>query len=229
MFTGIITATGKVMTSRKVPKGRALTISGGWDVHDYELGESIAIDGACLTVIDFQDSKFQVEVSSESVDLTTLGSLKRGSVVNLERALKVGDRLGGHFVTGHVDGVGSVAAREPSGEGIRVHFALPRGLMRYVISKGSIAVDGISLTINRVNDAASSVEVMIVPHTQLQTTLQTKGPGASVNIEVDMLGKYVERFTASGVRVPGLVERGSTAPAKQVPMDPTMPPEPDGL
>lgn len=229
MFTGIVTATGKIMTSRKVPEGRALTIAGGWDVHDYVLGESIAIDGACMTVIDFQDSKFQVEVSSESLAKTTLGSLKRGAWVNLERALRVGDRLGGHFVTGHIDGVGSVAAREPSGDCVRVHFALPHELMRYVVPKGSIAVDGISLTINRVNDAASSVEVMIVPHTRLQTTLQAKAPGSPVNIEVDMLGKYVERLTATaGARVPGVV-RGGTAPARPVPMDPTMPPEPDGI
>ncbi len=228
MFTGIITATGKVMASRKVPAGRRLTVAAGWPSPEFEIGESIAIDGACMTVVDFQDDKFQVEVSSESLDKTTLGAMKRGAVVNLEKALCVGDKLGGHFVTGHVDGVGSVAAREPSGDCIRYHFALPRPLMRYVVPKGSIAIDGISLTINRINDPACSVEVMIVPHTQTETTLQAKGPGATVNIEVDMLGKFVERLGGMSILVQG-VESGETEPASRVPMDPTLPPEPDGI
>jgi len=229
MFTGIITATGKVMTSRQVPEGRAITVAGGWETSDYEVGESIAIDGACMTVIDFQDNKFQVEVSSESLAKTTLGSLKRGSRVNLERALRVGDRLGGHFVTGHIDAVGSVAAREPSGDCVRYHFALPRPLMRYVVTKGSIAIDGVSLTINRINDATSSVEVMIVPHTQIETTLHGKGPGAAINIEVDMFGKYVERLAGGNAIPRGVPDRGDTVPAAHVPSDPTMPPDADGL
>jgi riboflavin synthase len=229
MFTGIVTANGRVLSSREVSSGCRLTIAGGWPVTDYTRGESIAIDGACLTVMDFEDHKFQVEVSSESLERTTLGSLQQGDVVNLERALRVGDRLGGHFVTGHIDGVGTVATREPSGDCIRYRFTLPPELMRYMVKKGSIAIDGVSLTINGVDDGRSSIEVMIIPHTQVETTLASKAPEAEVNVEVDILGKYVERLTNTGALIQTLHERGNTEPAASIPMDPMLPPDPDGL
>ena len=216
MFTGIITTTGALRTSSKVPEGRRLTIEAGWEDNRFELGESIAIDGACMTVVDFEGDKFQVEVSAESLDKTTLGRLKRGAKVNLERALRVGDRLGGHFVTGHIDGTGSIVSFEDVGDCIRYIFAVPRDLLKYVVYKGSLAIDGISLTVNAVYDATATVEVMIVPHTQQETTLGTKKVGSAVNLEVDMLGKYVERL---------LTGRALDAVSE----DPMLPPDAGGI
>jgi len=201
IFTGIITATGRITVAQEVPEGRRFTVEAGWTSPDYSLGESIALDGACMTVSAFEGVCFEVEVSSESLRCTTLGELEVGARVNLERALALGERLGGHMVSGHVDGVGTLQSFLPSGDCFRYCFALPQDLLRYVVPKGSLCVDGISLTVNAVDDDQGTVEMMIVPHTQQETSLRDKLPGASVNIEVDMLGKYVERLLAG--RLPG--------------------------
>jgi len=194
MFTGIVTATGVVAAIEPMPEGVRLRIDAGWSDADYSLGESIALDGACMTVVAFEGSSFDVEVSSESLACTTLGGLAPGSRVNLERALALGDRLGGHFVSGHVDGVGAIESIEPSGDCLRYVFSVPAELLRYVVPKGSLCIDGISLTVNGLDDSAGTVEMMIVPHTQQETSLKDKGPGDRVNVEVDLLGKYVERL-----------------------------------
>jgi riboflavin synthase len=201
MFTGIITTTGRITAVQIAPQGRRLSVEAGWAAPDYTIGESIALDGACMTVVAARGSSFDVEVSSESLECTTLGALEVGGRVNLERALALGERLGGHMVSGHIDGVGTVRAFAPSGDCLRYSFALPPDLLRYVVPKGSLCVDGISLTVNAVDDGAGTVEMMIVPHTQQETSLRDKAPGAAVNIEVDMLGKYVERLLAG--RLPG--------------------------
>jgi riboflavin synthase len=196
MFTGIITTTGRITAVQIVPQGRRLSVEAGWVAPDYTLGESIALDGACMTVVAFSGPSFDVEVSSESLNCTTLGGLEVGGRVNLERALALGERLGGHMVSGHIDGVGTLRSFGPSGDCLRYSFAIPPDLLRYVVPKGSLCVDGISLTVNAVDDGAGTVEMMIVPHTQQETSLKDKAPGAAVNIEVDMLGKYVERLLA---------------------------------
>ena len=197
MFTGIITTTGQVTALTDRPEGKRIQVEAGWDSPNYVLGESIAINGACMTVVSFDAARFDVEVSSESLRVTSLGALQVGSRVNLERALALGDRLGGHMVSGHVDAVGRVVSFEPSGDCLRYTFELPTDQLPYVIPKGSLCIDGISLTVNAIDDASRSVEVMIVPHTQQETNLIDKKPGDPVNIEVDLLGKYVERLLAA--------------------------------
>lgn len=201
MFTGIITATGCITEVRDQPEGRRLSVEGGWPAPDYVLGESIALDGACMTVVAFAGPQFEVEVSSESLKCTTLGSLKAGDRINLERALALGERLGGHLVSGHIDGVGTLHSFAPSGDCLRYLFSVPPELLRYVVPKGSLCIDGISLTVNGVDDSEGTIEMMIVPHTQQETSLRDKSAGDPVNIEVDMLGKYVERLLAG--RIPG--------------------------
>ena len=194
MFTGIITTTGQIDAVTATPAGRRLGIAAGWKSPNYVLGESIAVDGACMTVVSFSETRFEVEVSSESLACTTLGRFELGTRVNLERALALGERLGGHLVSGHIDGVGHLRAFESSGDCLRYLFELPPELLRYVVPKGSLCIDGISLTVNEVDDEARTVEMMIVPHTQQETSLCTKTIGSPVNIEVDLLGKYVERL-----------------------------------
>jgi len=196
MFTGIITTVGTVRDVQETPAGKRFSIDSGWESPDLELGESIAIDGACMTVVAFDDARFEVEVSPESLAKTTLGDRSVGDPINLERALAVGDRLGGHFVSGHVDGVGTIAAIEPAGDCLEVTFDAPEAIQRYLVEKGSITVDGISLTVNGVHDGADGgrFDVMIIPHTRDNTSLRAKGVGSPVNLEADMLGKYVGRL-----------------------------------
>ncbi len=156
------------------------------------LGDSVAVNGACLTVVTLEAPFFEVEVSPESLARTTLGQLKVGEKVNLERALKVGDRLGGHLVTGHVDGVGEVLSREERGNFIFFRIRAPESVARYLVEKGSVAVDGVSLTVNRVQGAV--FELAIIPHTARLTTMGFRKPGDLVNLEADLLAKYVEKF-----------------------------------
>jgi riboflavin synthase len=196
MFTGIITTTGLIASRDRRSEGMRIAVEAGWESPDYSLGESIALDGACMTVVAFEGSRFEVEVSSESLGCTTLGTLEVGDLVNLERALALGERLGGHMVSGHIDAVGSLRSFEPTGDCLRYCFEIPKDLLRYVVPKGSLCIDGISLTVNALDDSEGTVEMMIVPHTQQETSLRDKQPGARVNIEVDMLGKYVERLLA---------------------------------
>ncbi|OAG27846.1 riboflavin synthase [Thermodesulfatator autotrophicus] len=192
MFTGIVEGLGKIVKIVPLAKGRRFFILVPFDISDTKLGDSIAVNGACLTVTTLEGDVFSVDVSPETLKRTTLGSFLVGEKVNLERALRVGDRLGGHLVTGHVDGVGQVIDRREQGDFIFYKIEVPRELSRYLVEKGSIAVDGISLTVNQVKD--NVVELAIIPHTAKLTTIGFRKPGDTVNIEVDIIGKYVERL-----------------------------------
>ncbi|MBU3077012.1 riboflavin synthase [Sphingomonas quercus] len=198
MFTGIITDIGTV--ARVEPRGdRRITIACGYDLGDVELGASIACSGVCLTVVDKSAAGapgwFSVDVSAETVSRTA-DQWQEGRRLNLERALKVGDELGGHIVTGHVDGVAEVIAIADVGDSRRIDVAVPAALGPYVAAKGSIAVDGVSLTVNRVEDVAAGTlfSVNIIPHTAGMTTLGALAPGDRVNIEIDVLARYLRRM-----------------------------------
>jgi riboflavin synthase len=192
MFTGLIEDLGRVREIRKGSSGARITVATGVPMGELERGESIAVNGICLTVTTFGEGSFSAEISRESLERTTLGELSPGSPVNLERAMRLSDRLGGHLVSGHIDGVATVASRLKDGDCIRFTFAIPSALSRYLVEKGSVAVDGISLTVNAVSRADFSVSV--IPHSLAVTTLQHKVVGSRVNIETDLIGKYVERL-----------------------------------
>jgi riboflavin synthase len=167
---------------------------------DFKLGESIAADGCCLTVTQAQGPRFRVQASLETLSVTTLGSWQAGRKVNLERALKVGDRMGGHWVQGHVDGLSELVSRRPQGGSEVMVFRLPAAMARFFIEKGSVTIDGVSLTVNRLH--ADTFEVAIIPETLARTTLGEKAVGAAVNIEADVLGKYVARQLGSSGSAP---------------------------
>ncbi len=190
MFTGIIEGLGTVGAGRS---GR-LTVTADFDLDGTRIGDSIAVNGACLTVVHLDGRRFQVDVSPETAARTTIGSIGVGERVNLERALRLGDRLDGHLVLGHVDGVGTISGRRTTANAIVVDVAVPETLARYLIEKGSVAVDGISLTVNRCDTRGFAVS--IIPHTAKLTTVGFKPVGAAVNIETDIVGKYVERFVS---------------------------------
>ena len=192
MFTGIIETTGKIQKVQPISEGVSLMISCG--LQAYQLGESIAVNGICLTVVSFGAGWFCAEASSETLSRTNLGGLRVGSEVNLERALRLGDRLGGHWVSGHVDGTGTVAAIVPHGVSKAVKIEAAGEILRYVVEKGSVTLDGASLTVNRVS--ARDFEVMLIPHTQQVLFAGFAAVGRKVNIEVDILGKYVEKLLA---------------------------------
>ena len=204
MFTGIVEGLGEVVKKTPLARGIRLEIRAPFDLSDTNLGDSIAVNGACLTVVALQGESFAVDVSPETLRRTTLGGLTPGTKVNLERALRLGDRLGGHLVSGHVDGIGEVLWREERGEFIFFGLKLPPGLSRYVIEKGSIAIDGISLTVNSVQ--GDEIQLAIIPHTAQITTMGFRRPGDKVNIEVDLIGKYVERLLAPYKSSSGLTE-----------------------
>jgi riboflavin synthase len=197
MFTGLVEGLGTVSRSEASGSGRRLVISPPAELHSGgrpDLGDSIAVNGCCLTVVDLAEGAWSFDVGEESLNRTNLGSLAVGDVVNLERALAVGSRLGGHFVQGHVDGRGSVQSIAPDGEWITMRFGMPQALSRYLVEKGSIAVDGISLTV--VEALKEHFSVMLIPHTLSATTLGRRKVGDVVNLEVDMLAKYVEHLLA---------------------------------
>lgn len=196
MFTGIITDVGKV---KRVDRGGdvVFTLETAFDVAQVEIGASISCSGACLTVTkkgrdDGGQNWFTVDASHETIRCTNLGDWKEGTKVNLERPLRVGDELGGHIVLGHVDGVGEVKAIRPEGEHLNYSFKVPDELSAFVAPKGSIAVDGVSLTTNKVQGTEFSVN--IIPHTQANTTFQDMKPGSRVNLEIDVLARYVARL-----------------------------------
>lgn len=191
MFTGIITDIGRVRAVERQGDTR-FTIETAFDTETVPIGASIAHSGVCLTVIEKGPGWFVVQASGETLSKTTLGSWDAGTPINLERALKVGDELGGHIVSGHVDGVGEVAAIRPEGESIRLTFAVPANLSKYIASKGSVAIDGVSLTVNEVE--GDTFGVNIIPHTQTATTFGTLKVGDRVNLEIDMLARYVARL-----------------------------------
>ncbi|MEN8142002.1 MAG: riboflavin synthase [Thermodesulfobacteriota bacterium] len=192
MFTGIIQGRGTIFEKKPAGGGLVFGIETDFDLSEPEEGESIAVNGVCLTAREINGRRFLVDVSPESLDRTNLGRVAVGSTVNLERALRLSDRLGGHLVSGHVDGAAKILSRKPLGDFVLFTFEVPRGLGRYIIEKGSITIDGISLTVNSVDDR--SFAVSIIPHTLEITTLGSLGQGDQVNIEVDLIGKYVEKL-----------------------------------
>ena len=199
MFTGLIEGVGR-LAARDMRGGDArLRIEVGtlpWGQRaDVRMGESISVNGTCLTVVSFDDWMFEADASNETLALTTLGDLDVGRALNLERAMRPTDRLGGHLVSGHVDGVGSVVHAWDDGRAQRWVFAAPASLRRYIAAKGSICVDGVSLTVNAVDDAG--FEVALVPHTLAHTAFSQTRPGDPINLEVDMLARYVERLLAA--------------------------------
>lgn len=193
MFTGIIQALGKVLVTE--PSGGDLRVrlhTGDLDLSDVELGDSIATNGVCLTVVALPGDGFWADVSRETLDFTTLGQLKNGAVVNLEKALTAASRLGGHIVSGHVDGVGEVVSRHPDARSERFTLRAPANLAKYIAHKGSICVDGTSLTVNRVDGC--DFELNIVPHTIEKTIFAHYKAGTRVNLEVDVIARYLERL-----------------------------------
>ncbi len=201
MFTGIITGVGRI--AAREPRGgdlRLTVATGNLPFETPQLGESIAVNGVCLTVVAFDAASFQADVSTETLALTTLGRLADEAPVNLERALRASDRLGGHLVSGHVDGLGRVASITDDARAQRWRFEAPPALLRYIAKKGSICVDGVSLTVNAVD--AQGFEVALVPHTVANTAFAAIGVGDAVNLEVDLVARYVERL---------LVDRGPAA------------------
>ena len=194
MFTGIIQGLGQVIEKRPAGGGMVFCLEAGFDLTDPEEGESIAVNGACLTARDIQGRRFLVDVSPESLSRTGLGALEVGSRVNLERALRLADRLGGHLVSGHVDALGRVEERRAAGDFTLFIFSLDAGLAKYVIEKGSITINGVSLTVN--SCSGNRFSVSIIPHTLAVTTLGLLKQGDLVNIEVDIIGKYVEKLLA---------------------------------
>ena len=192
MFTGIVTDIGRVRAVRQTERDRRYEIETAWDTSTIDLGASISHAGCCLTVTEKGPGWFAVEVSGETLSKTNLGDWTEGRRVNLERAAKLGDELGGHVVSGHVDGLGRIVAIEPEGGSHRVHIEAPAPLHRYIAPKGSITVDGVSLTVNTVEGVR--FEVNIIPHTWEATTLGSLNPGDEVNLEIDMLARYLARW-----------------------------------
>jgi len=192
MFTGIVTDVGRVRGVRETNRDRRYEIETAFDTATIELGASIAHSGCCLTVVEKGPGWFAVEVSAETLSHTTLGDWGEGAPVNLERAARLGDEMGGHIVSGHVDGVGEVLSVEPEGGSHRVRIRAPRPLHRLIAPKGSIAVEGVSLTVNAVEDDVFGLN--IIPHTFDVTTLGALKPGSRVNLEIDMLARYLARW-----------------------------------
>jgi len=191
MFTGIISDVGRV---RAVTPGgdTAFTIATAYDTGEIAIGASIACSGVCLTVVQKGEGWFSVQASAETLSHTTLGRWREGSPVNLERALKLGDELGGHILSGHVDAVAEIVSRRPEGESLRFVFEAPAAIEKAIAPKGSVALDGVSLTVNEVQGRRFGVN--IIPHTQAQTTFGAAQPGDGVNLEIDVLARYVARL-----------------------------------
>lgn len=192
MFTGIIEGLGTIREIRSSGRGSRFFLDTEFVLDRTRIGDSIAVNGACLTVVSLKDRSFAADVSPETLSKTTFGSSRVGERVNIERALRLSDRLDGHLVSGHIDGTGKIASIKTIGEYLIVSVDVPEKLSRYMISKGSVAVDGVSLTINTCD--RKTFDVSIIPHTGSLTTIGFKKVGDTVNIETDMIGKYVERF-----------------------------------
>lgn len=192
MFTGIIETQGILTRADRTAGGLQVEIYAPEFGRDMALGDSIAVDGVCLTVAKFVRGAFVADVSDETLAKSTLGMLRQGGKVNLERALRLSDRMGGHMVSGHIDGVGRLLLRHPAGNSTVYQFQVPAGLLDFLVPKGSVAIDGISLTIAQMR--GESIAAAVVPHTEEVTTLKEKPIGAPVNVEVDIMAKYVRRF-----------------------------------
>jgi riboflavin synthase len=204
MFTGIVAAVGRIARVDPLGEGAGLRLTveaGGLGLEDVAVGDSIAIQGACMTAISVDATRFVVEVSRESLSKTV--GLDAPGEVNLEKALRLADRLGGHLVSGHVDGIGEVAVFEPVGESWRLDVRVPASLSKYLAYKGSVTIDGTSLTVNRVTDlpgGGCDVSINLIPHTIQATTLKRLAPGAKVNLEIDLIARYVERMLGDSTR-----------------------------
>jgi riboflavin synthase len=194
MFTGIIEGLGTIHEIRPQGQGRRMTLDADFPLERTRIGDSISVSGACLTVVVIDGRRFEVDVSPETLSKTTFGSARIGERVNLERALRLSDRIDGHLVSGHIDGTGAVAFKQSRGNATVIAIKVPENISYYIIKKGSVAVDGISLTVN--NCGINRFEVGIIPHTAKLTTISFKKVGDLVNLETDMIGKYVERFIA---------------------------------
>jgi riboflavin synthase len=192
MFTGIVTDVGHVRRVRDTNRDRRFEIDTAFDLSTLDIGASVSHAGCCLTVVEKGHGWFAVEVSGETLSLTTLGEWEKGRRVNLERAARVGDELGGHIVSGHVDGIGEVLSVDSEGGSHRVQIKVPRPLHRYIAPKGSITLEGVSLTVNEVEDDVFGVN--LIPHTWDVTTLGELKPGSRVNLEIDMLARYLARW-----------------------------------
>lgn len=191
MFTGIIEAVGAVKRIEPMGGDLRFVIDGGsLDMSDVQLGDSIAVNGVCLTVIEYEPASFSVDVSNETISLTSLKGLKAGSAVNLEKAMLPTTRMGGHLVSGHVDGLGTVVSKTGDARSIRLQIEVPAELKKYIAVKGSICIDGTSLTVNSVDNCI--VGLNIVPHTQERTVIQHYAKGTKVNLEVDLVARYLE-------------------------------------
>ena len=192
MFTGIIEELGSVKDLRREAVGARLAISASVVLDGTAIGDSICVNGVCLTVVALGKTEFSADVANETLKVTNLGDLKVGQKVNLERALRLSAKIGGHLVTGHVDATGRVREKRQEGNSWRMFFDAPANVLRYVIKKGSIAIDGISLTVADLD--SSGFSIAMIPHTAKMTTLGFKSPGESVNLETDVIGKYVEKL-----------------------------------
>lgn len=208
MFTGLVVETGEIASVRARDGKTRITISAKNVPAELKTGDSVAVSGVCLTALDIRRKQFSADLAEETLKRTSLGNLKKNSLVNLELPARAQDRLGGHVVQGHVDGVGKLLGlmKIKGGEDRRMTLELPSGLERYVVSQGSIAVEGISLTVAGIE--GNRVEIAVIPHTYKVTNLRELGPGSPLNIEVDILAKYAEKRRAAKLTVPGLVKRG---------------------
>ncbi len=214
MFTGIIEGLGTVTGVKAAGLGRRLVITADFKLDELAIGDSIAVNGACLTAAAIRAETFEADLSPETISRTTFSKVKIGDRVNLEKALRMSDRLGGHLVSGHIDGVGTLISRESEANAIILNFAVPEAVSRYLIPKGSVAVDGISLTVNYCNQEHFGVS--IIPHTLQKTTLGLKKIGDAVNIEIDMIAKYVERFVETAGRGHAVESRKKSAIDKEL-------------
>ena len=197
MFTGLIEEMGLVTKFDRSSDSARIEIKGEKVLADLAVGGSVAVNGVCLTAIEINDNKFWADISSQTLQVTSLGGLKEGDRVNLERPVSFGSAMGGHFVQGHVDGTASLSARSPGDGWDNVSFEIPKSLMEFIVNKGSITLDGVSLTVADINDSTSSITVALIPETLEMTTLGALAVGAKVNVEVDVLGKYVARAVAA--------------------------------
>jgi len=200
MFTGIVEEMGAVISLDKTLAGTRMTILASTVMGDLKIGDSVSVNGICLTVVSKSERDFAVEVSPETLSVTTLGHVTAGAPVNLERPMKLNERLGGHLVAGHVDGVGTIRSRHQEGNAIFFTIEAPSEILRYCVTKGSITIDGVSLTINEVAD--HSFSIAIIPHTAKVTTLGLKQVNDTVNLESDLIGKYVERLLQERSHLP---------------------------
>jgi riboflavin synthase len=200
MFTGIVSEVGAIDAVEATLDGARIRLSAPQTAVGAGIGDSVSIDGCCLTVVRNEGGVLAFDAVAETLRRTTLGGLSAGAAVNVEPAMRVGDRLGGHWVQGHVDGVGTVTAVEPDGDGVAVTFAAPAAILRTTIEKGSMCVAGVSLTVTACDD--ETFAVALIPHTRAVTTLGRLAPGARVNLEADLVGKYVAKLVASTALVP---------------------------